>query len=45
MAGQRKCDAAVAAGEPLLGDVSTQGLTVAGTRAWFTAQLRPARSS
>jgi hypothetical protein len=37
--------AAVAAGEPLLGDVSTQGLTVAGTRAWFTAQLRPARSS
>jgi len=33
--------AAVAAGEPLLRDVATQGLTVAGTRAWFTAQLRP----
>ncbi|KAF0967285.1 MULTISPECIES: nucleotidyltransferase domain-containing protein [Gordonia] len=37
--------AAVAAGEPLLDDVSKQGLTVAGTRAWFTAQLRPARRS
>lgn len=37
--------AAVAAGEPLLDDVSTQGLTVAGRRAWFTAQLRPARRS
>ncbi|ATD69838.1 MULTISPECIES: nucleotidyltransferase domain-containing protein [Gordonia] len=37
--------AAVAAGEPLLDDVSKQGLTVAGTRAWFTARLRPARRS
>ncbi|UPW13464.1 nucleotidyltransferase domain-containing protein [Gordonia amicalis] len=37
--------AAVAAGEPLLDDVSKQGLTVAGTRAWFTAQLRPTRRS
>ncbi|MCR8899722.1 nucleotidyltransferase domain-containing protein [Gordonia sp. GONU] len=37
--------AAVAAGEPLLDDVSKQGLTVAGRRAWFTAQLRPARRS
>lgn len=37
--------AAVAAGEPLLDDVSKQGVTVAGTRAWFAAQLRPARWS
>lgn len=37
--------AAAAAGEPLLDDVSAQGLTVAGTRAWFIAQLRPARRS
>lgn len=36
---------AVAAGEPLLDDVSKQGLTVAGTRAWFNAQLRSARRS
>lgn len=35
--------AAAAAGEPLLDDVSKQGLTVAGTRSWFNAQLRPAR--
>ncbi|MGC7299060.1 nucleotidyltransferase domain-containing protein, partial [Mycobacteroides abscessus subsp. massiliense] len=33
--------AAAAAGEPLLDDVSKQGLTVAGTRAWFNRQLRP----
>lgn len=33
--------AAAAAGEPLLDDVSKQGLTVAGTRAWFNKQLRP----
>ncbi|MFZ2526972.1 MAG: nucleotidyltransferase domain-containing protein [Rhodococcus sp. (in: high G+C Gram-positive bacteria)] len=33
--------AAAAAGEPLLRDVAQQGLTVAGTRSWFTAQLRP----
>ncbi|MCD5422905.1 nucleotidyltransferase domain-containing protein [Rhodococcus pyridinivorans] len=33
--------AAAAAGEPLLRDVSKQGLTVAGTRSWFNAQLRP----
>ncbi|MEV0355948.1 nucleotidyltransferase domain-containing protein [Nocardia sp. NPDC050697] len=32
--------AAAAAGEPLFDDVSKQGLTVAGTRAWFNAQLR-----
>ncbi len=32
--------AAAAAGEPLLDDVSKQGLTVGGTRAWLTAQLR-----
>lgn len=34
--------AAAAAGEPLLRDVAKQGLTVAGTRSWFNAQLRPA---
>lgn len=33
--------AAAAAGEPLLRDVVKQGLTVAGTRSWFNAQLRP----
>ena len=33
--------AAAAAGEPLLDDVSKQGLTVAGTRAWLDKQLRP----
>ncbi|WP_071287505.1 nucleotidyltransferase domain-containing protein [Mycolicibacterium llatzerense] len=33
--------AAAAASEPLLEDVSGQGLTVAGTRAWFNKQLRP----
>ena len=32
--------AAAAAHEPLLGDIAEQGLTVAGTRAWFTEQLR-----
>ena len=37
--------AAVTAGEPLLDDVSKQGLAVAGTRAWFNAQLRSARTS
>ncbi|MEH6820078.1 MAG: nucleotidyltransferase domain-containing protein [Dietzia psychralcaliphila] len=37
--------AAVDAGEPLLDDVAQQGLTVAGTRAWFIAQLRSARRS
>lgn len=31
--------------EPLFRDVAKQGLTVAGTRAWFNAQLRPARRS
>ncbi|MGC4935792.1 nucleotidyltransferase domain-containing protein [Gordonia sp. DT30] len=34
--------AAAATGEPLLRDVAKQGLTVAGTRTWFNAQLRPA---
>lgn len=33
--------AAAMAREPLLDDVSRQGLTVAGTRAWFNKQLRP----
>lgn len=33
--------AAAIAGEPLLRDVAAQGLTVAGTRAWLNAQLRP----
>ncbi|MFN3601270.1 MAG: nucleotidyltransferase domain-containing protein [Dietzia sp.] len=37
--------AAAAAGEPLLRDVAKQGLTVAGTRVWFIAQLRSARRS
>lgn len=37
--------AAVIAGEPLLDDVSKQGLTVAGTRAWLNTQLRSARRS
>lgn len=32
--------AAAAASEPLLEDVAKQGLTVAGTRAWFNKQLR-----
>lgn len=31
---------AAAAGEPLLGEVARQGLTVAGTRAWLNKQLR-----
>lgn len=35
--------AAAAAGEPLLRDVAKHGLTVAGTRAWINAQLRPAK--
>ena len=34
--------AAAAAGEPLLLDVAKHGLTVAGTRSWFNAQLRQA---
>lgn len=34
--------AAAAIGEPLLRDVATQGLTVAGTRAWLTRLLREA---
>jgi predicted nucleotidyltransferase len=37
--------AAATAGEPLLRDVATQGLTVAGTRAWFNTQLRPIGNS
>ncbi|MCT1515121.1 nucleotidyltransferase domain-containing protein [Dietzia cercidiphylli] len=37
--------AAAAADEPLLDDVSQQGLTVAGTRAWFITELRSARRS
>lgn len=32
--------AAAIAGEPLLGDVVNQGLTVAGTRSWLNKQLR-----
>jgi len=32
--------AAVRAGEPLLREVAEHGLTVAGTRAWLTTQLR-----
>ena len=35
--------AAASAGEPVLDDVSKQGLTVAGTRSWFNAQLRSVR--
>lgn len=43
---ERDLAAAAAADEPLLRDVAKQGLTVAGTRAWFNTQLRPiARSS
>lgn len=37
--------AAALAAEPLLQDVAKHGRTVAGTRAWFTAQLRKARRS
>ncbi|WP_299570075.1 nucleotidyltransferase domain-containing protein [uncultured Williamsia sp.] len=37
--------AAALAAEPLLAEVSKQGQTVAGTRAWFTTQLRAARRS
>ncbi|WAL49295.1 nucleotidyltransferase domain-containing protein [Rhodococcus pyridinivorans] len=33
--------AAAAAREPLLRVVAKQGLTIAGTRSWFNAQLRP----
>jgi predicted nucleotidyltransferase len=33
--------AAAATGEPLLRDVAKQGLTIAGTRSWLNAQLRP----
>lgn len=33
--------AAARGSEPLLDDVSRQGLTVVGTRAWFNKQLRP----
>lgn len=36
---------AAAAGEPLLDDVSKQGLTVAGSRAWLNKQLRPVGNS
>jgi hypothetical protein len=32
--------AAAIAGEPLLRDVATQGLTIAGTRSWLNKQLR-----
>lgn len=32
--------AAAVAGEPLLDDISKQGLTVAGTRSWLNRQLR-----
>lgn len=32
--------AAAVAGEPLLDDISTQGLTVAGTRSWLNRQMR-----
>lgn len=35
--------AGVSAREPLLKDISKQGLTVAGTRSWLTKQLRPFR--
>lgn len=38
---QDEIRAAAAAGEPLLNDVAREGLTVAGTRAWFIRQLRP----
>lgn len=34
---------AARAGEPLLSDVATQGLTVAGSRTWLSKQLRPHR--
>lgn len=37
--------AAALAAEPLLAEVSKHGQTVAGTRAWFTTQLRTARRS
>ena len=33
--------AAASAGEPLLDEIAKEGLTVAGTRAWFNRQLRP----
>ena len=36
---------AALAAEPLLAEVSKHGQTVAGTRAWFTTQLRTARRS
>ncbi len=39
--GEDELRAAATAGEPLLSDVSKQGLTVAGTRAWLNRQLRP----
>lgn len=35
--------AAVIADEPLLGDLATQGLTIAGTRAWLNRQLHQAK--
>ncbi len=38
---ERDLAAAAAAAEPLLRDVAEQGLTVAGTRAWFHTQVRP----
>jgi len=37
---EEELPAAIAAGEPLLLDVSKQGLTVAGNRAWLNKQLR-----
>lgn len=43
--GEEDLRVAAAGGEPLFDDVSKQGLTVAGARAWFTAQLRAARRS
>lgn len=37
--------AAASASEPLLREVAKQGLTVAGTRAWFNKQLRSIRET
>lgn len=37
--------AAAITGEPLLREVAAQGLTVAGSRAWFNRQLRPTIST
>lgn len=38
---QDEIRAAGSSGEPLLNDVTREGLTVAGTRAWLNRQLRP----